>query len=412
MNFQFTYESIIRYLQIAVDIAVVWLLINYIIKVAKSSQKTIQLFQGIILILAIQAIAKFLGLTTVAIITDNIVSWGFLAIIVVFQPEVRSVLERLGKSNALARISVLSRNEKEKLVDELVAATANLSSSQTGALITLEQSQFLNEYVNTGVKLNSVVSAELLCSIFQTTTPLHDGAVIIQGDRIACASAYFPPTTMDLPSRYGARHRAAIGISEVTDAITIVVSEETGRVALTRDGKILQMNEHKLRNYLEKILLDKEVVKGTSTEVTSANSVSVEKLISEGADNSEDEIEFKVDDSHDNEKLMKTFQSTDFKAEVEREDKNLFRKKQESNPVVKQLVNDIANERKMETAEQNNNQPLPEIKIKKISVPRDTITESQEIENFDVEEVFETIKTQRIIEGNEESEVKGGKDNG
>ena len=166
MNFQFTYESIIRYLQIAVDIAVVWILINYIIKVAKSSQKTIQLFQGIILILAIQAIAKFLGLTTVAIITDNIVSWGFLAIIVVFQPEVRSVLERLGKSNALARISVLSRNEKEKLVDELVAATANLSSSQTGALITLEQSQFLNEYVNTGVKLNSVVSAELLCSIF------------------------------------------------------------------------------------------------------------------------------------------------------------------------------------------------------------------------------------------------------
>ena len=412
MNFQFTYESIVRYLQIAVDIAVVWLLINYIIKVAKSSQKTIQLFQGIILILAIQAIAKFLGLTTVAIITDNIVSWGFLAIIVVFQPEVRSVLERLGKSNALARISVLSRNEKERLVDELVAATANLSSSQTGALITLEQSQFLNEYVNTGVKLNSVVSAELLCSIFQTTTPLHDGAVIIQGDRIACASAYFPPTTMDLPSRYGARHRAAIGISEVTDAITIVVSEETGRVAITRDGKILQMNEHKLRNYLEKIILDKEVVKGNSTAVTSADSVSVEKLVSESTDNSEDEIEFKVDDSHENEKLMKTFQSTDFKAEVEKEEKNLFRKKQESNHVVKQLVNDIANERKKETADLNAGKPLPEIKIKKVSVPRDTITESHEIENFDVEEVFETIKTQRIVEGNEESDVKGGNNNG
>ena len=412
MNFQFTYESIIRYLQIAVDIAVVWILINYIIKVAKSSQKTIQLFQGIILILAIQAIAKFLGLTTVAIITDNIVSWGFLAIIVVFQPEVRSVLERLGKSNALARISVLSRNEKEKLVDELVAATANLSSSQTGALITLEQSQFLNEYVNTGVKLNSVVSAELLCSIFQTTTPLHDGAVIIQGDRIACASAYFPPTTMDLPSRYGARHRAAIGISEVTDAITIVVSEETGRVALTRDGKILQMNEHKLRNYLEKIILDKEVVKGTSNAATSASSVTVENLVSDASDNSDDEIEFKVDDSHENEKLMKTFQSTDFKADIEKEDRTLFRRKQESNPVVKQLVNDIANERKQEAAGLNSNRPVPEIKIKKISVPRDTITESHEIENFDVEEVFETIKTRRIVEGNEESDVKGGKENG
>lgn len=408
MNVQFTYESVIRYIQIAADIAVVWLLINYIIKVAKASQKTVQLFQGILLILVIQAIAKYRGLKTVAVITDNIVSWGFLAIIVVFQPEIRSILERLGKSNALARISVLSHNEKERLVDELVAATANLSSSQTGALITLEQSQFLNEYINTGVKLNSVVSAELLCSIFQTTTPLHDGAVIIQGDRIACASAYFPPTTMDLPSRYGARHRAAIGISEVSDAITIVVSEETGRVAITRDGKILQMNEHKLRNYLEKILLDKEVVKGKSTNVASSDSVSLEKMVSENT-GSEEEIEFKVDDNNENSKLMKTFQSTDFKAELEKEDKDLFRKKNQGNTVVKQIVSDIANERKQEMAEmKKTNEAKPEIKIKTVSVPRDTITEPQEIEHFDVEEVFETIKTQKIVEGVQTSEKEGG----
>ena len=310
----------------------------------------------------------------------------------------------------MARISVLSHNEKERLVDELVAATANLSSSQTGALITLEQSQFLNEYVNTGVKLNSVVSAELLCSIFQTTTPLHDGAVIIQGDRIACASAYFPPTTMDLPSRYGARHRAAIGISEVSDAITIVVSEETGRVAITRDGKILQMNEHKLRNYLEKILLDKEVVKGKSTSVASADSVSVEKLVSRNEGDSDEEIEFKVDDNSDNkQKLMKTFQATDFKAEVDREEKDLFRKKSQSNPVVKQIVTEIANERKQELAELNKSADAKaDIKIKTVSVPKDTITEPQEIEHFDVEEVFETIKTQKIVEGNRSSEKEGG----
>ena len=411
MNVQFTYESVIRYLQIGADIAVVWMLINYIIKVAKASQKTVQLFQGILLILVVQAIAKYRGLNTVAVITDNIVSWGFLAIIVVFQPEVRAILERLGKSNALARISVLSHNEKERLVDELVAATANLSSSQTGALITLEQSQFLNEYVNTGVKLNSVVSAELLCSIFQTTTPLHDGAVIIQGDRIACASAYFPPTTMDLPSRYGARHRAAIGISEVSDAITIVVSEETGRVAITRDGKILQMNEHKLRNYLEKILLDKEVVKGKSTNVASADSVSVEKLVSRADASNDEEIDFKVDDHSENGKMMKTFQFTDFKAEVDKEEKDVFRRKSQSNPVVKQIVTEIANERKRELAELNNtNDVKADIKIKTVAVPKDTITEPQQIEHFDVEEVFETIKTQKIVEGNKSLDKEGGKD--
>lgn len=411
MNVQFTYESVIRYLQIGADIAVVWLLLNYIIKVAKASQKTVQLFQGILLILVVQAIAKYRGLNTVAVITDNIVSWGFLAIIIVFQPEVRAILEKLGKSNALARISVLSHNEKERLVDELVAATANLSSSQTGALITLEQSQFLNEYVNTGVKLNSVVSAELLCSIFQTTTPLHDGAVIIQGDRIACASAYFPPTTMDLPSRYGARHRAAIGISEVSDAITIVVSEETGRVAITRDGKILQMNEHKLRNYLEKILLDKEVVKGKSTSVASADSVSVEKLVSRSEASSDEEIDFKVDDHSENEKMMKTFQFTDFKADVDKEEKDVFRRKSQSNPVVKQIVTEIANERKRELAELNNTSDVKaDIKIKTVAVPKDMITEPQQIEHFDVEEVFETIKTQKIVEGNKSTDKEGGKD--
>ena len=147
MDFSLTYESIIRYIRIGIDILVVWILINYIIKAAKASQRTIQIFQGVIFILVVQALARLVGLTTVEWITNNIVSWGFLAIIVVFQPEIRSILERLGKSNAFARISVLSATEKERLVDELVAATANLSNSKTGALITLEQSHSLNEYI-------------------------------------------------------------------------------------------------------------------------------------------------------------------------------------------------------------------------------------------------------------------------
>ena len=173
MDISLTYESIVRYALIAIDILCVWILINFIIKAAKASQKTIQIFQGVIFILIIQAVSRLLGLTTVKWITDNLVSWGFLAIIVVFQPEIRSILERLGKSNAFARISVLSNSEKERLVDELVAATANLSNSKTGALITLEQSHSLNDYIKTGVSLNSIVSAELLCSIFVTSTPLQ-----------------------------------------------------------------------------------------------------------------------------------------------------------------------------------------------------------------------------------------------
>ena len=171
------------------------------------------------------------------------------------------------------------------------------------------------------------------------------------------------------------------------------------------------MNEHKLRNYLEKILLDKEVVKGKSTNVASADSVSVEKLVSRNEPGSDEEIDFKVDDHSENEKMMKTFQFTDFKAEVDKEEKDVFRRKSQSNPVVKQIVNEIANERKQELAEINKtNDVKADIKIKTVSVPKDMITEPQQIEHFDVEEVFETIKTQKIVEGNKTSDKEGGKD--
>lgn len=383
MNLSFSYETIVHYLQIAVDILCVWILLNYVIRVAKATQRTIQLFQGVVLIVIIQNLAKYLGLTTVAWLANNVMSWGFLAIIVIFQPEIRSILERLGKSNALARISVLSSNEKEQLVDELVAATANLAASKTGALITLEQSYSLNEYITTGVKLNSLVSAELLSSIFQTTTPLHDGAVIIQGDKIACASAYFPPTNMDLPSRYGARHRAAIGISEVSDAVTIVVSEESGRVAVTNNGKIYQMNEIKLRAFLEKIILDRETVKvreGTTTSDTTSIT-SILKTTS----NNDTEMEFR--DSNAKNKQMKTFQTTNFKSDVEEYEKYVnntgSHKAAGSQTFIRNVVKDITGTNQQPVSEKNDEKPR--ITIKTVAVPKprtsgttaDTRTDSQ-----------------------------------
>jgi len=251
-------QTIVQLLRMVFDILILWILLYYTIKIVRNNSRTTQIFKGIVLILLIKASASFFGLTTVAWLAGIFVTWGFLAVIIIFQPEIRALLEKLGKSTIFSRISTLSGNERAKLLDTLVHATMQLSESQTGALITLEQGHSLSDYIKTGTLLNSIVTSELLTSIFVTSTPLHDGAVIIQGDRIACASAYFPPTNLDLPTRYGARHRAAIGISEITDSITIVVSEESGRVSIAEEGKLTTMTEETLRNYLEKIILHEE----------------------------------------------------------------------------------------------------------------------------------------------------------
>ncbi len=240
------------------DIFIMWMVLYYAIQLVRSNSKTVQIFKGILLVLIIDTLATFLGLKTVSYVTNIFINWGFLAIIIIFQPEIRSVLERLGKTNVFSRMTTLTGNEKENLVDQIVTATMLLSQDQTGALISIEQSHTLEDFIATGTKLNSDVTAELLTSLFVTSTPLHDGAVIIQGDKIACASAYFPPTNLDLPSRYGARHRAAIGISEITDAVTIVVSEETGAISITESGKITTVNRKQLRDYLLRVICGEE----------------------------------------------------------------------------------------------------------------------------------------------------------
>ena len=147
----------------------------------------------------------------------------------------------------------------EKLVEELYEATIALSKNKVCALISIEQAQSLQDYINTGINVNAIVTKELLCSLFMTTTPLHDGAVVIQGDKVACASAYFPPTAINLSSRYGARHRAALGISEVTDAVTIVVSEETSNISIAEKGRIFSVNEQQLKDYLRRVICDDEI---------------------------------------------------------------------------------------------------------------------------------------------------------
>lgn len=265
-----TIQTIFLWLRKLLDLTIVWVLIYYALKVVRNNSRTIQIFKGIFILIVAQFIARFLDLKTVNEIVTMFLSWGFLAIIIIFQPEIRGVLERIGKTS-FSRIDSLTGNERLQLIDELVKAADTLSSTRTGALITLEQAHSLNDFVHTGTPMNSLVTAELLEAIFVTTTPLHDGAVIIQGDRIACASAYFPPTALELPPRYGARHRAALGISEITDSITIVVSEETGQISIAEEGHLTPMDAVSLRDFLLRALKHEE------TEVSRTVRVKAEK---------------------------------------------------------------------------------------------------------------------------------------
>ena len=253
-NINLALQNIWSVFRIVIDIAIMWFLFYYAIKAIRNNSRTVQIFKGIIAVVAVNGLAKLLGLSTLTYFTDIFINWGLLACIIIFQPEIRGLLEKIGKTNAFSRINSLLANEKEHLAEQLYEATITLSQQKVGALITIEQSQSLQDYIKTGISVNAEVTKELLCSIFMTTTPLHDGAVIIQGDRVACASAYFPPTNVNLSSRYGARHRAALGIAEVSDCLTIVVSEETSAISIAENGRIFSVDEKQLKDYLRRVI--------------------------------------------------------------------------------------------------------------------------------------------------------------
>ena len=145
------------------------------------------------------------------------------------------------------RDMIEDNDEKERLMDELVDAISTLAKEQTGALITFERTQSMIDYINTGTKINADIRSELFLTIFWEGTPLHDGATITQGDRVACAAAFYPPTNKELSPKYGARHRAAIGISEITDSLTVVVSEETGTISFATNGELRKIPIKELR---------------------------------------------------------------------------------------------------------------------------------------------------------------------
>ena len=232
------------------DIVLVWIVFYYVLKNVRKNLKFSLLFKGIIAIILIKLVSDIVGLKTVGLLFEYLISWGPLAIIIIFQPEIRSVLEQLGKTQLLGRHKTLTVTEREKLVSELGIAIEYLRKNRIGALIVIERDTSLSEYIERSKKLYADLSNELLCAIFFPDNPLHDGGVIIQGDRITSAGAVFPTTVdMKFSKRLGTRHRAAIGISEETDCLAIVVSEETGRVSLAIGGKLnynLSVDELKL----------------------------------------------------------------------------------------------------------------------------------------------------------------------
>ncbi len=203
------------------------------------------LFKGIIIILIFVLIAALLQMTTIVWLASKLVNVGLIAVIVVFQPELRNALEHLGRKSIFRGLFNFSGSDSvmlkasKKTATEVAAAADAMGKTLTGALIVFEGVVPLDEYADTGIKLNSEISAELLINIFEHNTPLHDGAVIISEDRIVSATCYLPLSANGSISKsYGTRHRAAVGISEVSDSLTVIVSEETGRISVAREGEL------------------------------------------------------------------------------------------------------------------------------------------------------------------------------
>ncbi len=243
------------------------------------------LFKGIAIILAFTLLASILHLNTILWLAEKTLSVGIIAIVIIFQPELRKALEQIGQKNIISRIFNLdnkrvSERFSDKTINELVKASYELGKTKTGALIVIEQNFSLQEYINTGIDVDGIITNQLLINIFEHNTPLHDGAVIVRGNRVVSATCYLPLSdNKELSKELGTRHRAAVGVSEVSDAFTIIVSEETGKVSVTQGGQLLRnIDGDQLRSLLIKVQ-DKnieqkhhfKVWKGKQNDETKAN---------------------------------------------------------------------------------------------------------------------------------------------
>lgn len=235
-----TLSDILSIVRKIVDISLVWLIFYFILKNIKNNVKLSLIFKGVAFVIILKFVSDWFDFITVGYLLDYIIQWGPVALIIIFQPEIRTILEQLGRSQLLGRHKVLTVDEREHMVYEMINAIDYLRKERIGALIVIERDISLGNYIDKAKKLYADLTSDLLIAIFYEGNPLHDGGVIIQGDRITCAGAVFPTSNSSkLNRRLGTRHRAALGLAEETDAICIVVSEETGRVSIALKGEML-----------------------------------------------------------------------------------------------------------------------------------------------------------------------------
>lgn len=214
-----------------------------------------QLIKGLVILVIIMKISDLFGLITLYWLIQNTLTVGLIALIIIFQPELRKALEHLGRSKFITRKMFDNEEFIEIIVDEITIAAINLSETKTGALIVIEQETGLNDFMESGIKIDAVVTSALLENIFVENTPLHDGAVIIRRDRIMAAACVLPLTEQALNKELGTRHRAGIGVTENSDAIAVIVSEETGTISLAINGRITRhYGAEKLKIVLTKAL--------------------------------------------------------------------------------------------------------------------------------------------------------------
>ena len=234
-----TFDSILNLIKKIFDVLLVWMALYYILKNLRKNVKMVLLFKGILIIILLKIISDLFDLVTIGYLLDYMITWGPLALIVIFQPEIRNVLEHLGRSQLLGRHKVLTVDEREKVVYEITSAMETLRKERIGALMIIERDNSLTEYIQKSKKIYADISSDLLISIFFPNNPLHDGGVIIQGDKITSAGAVFPTSdNLKISKRLGTRHRAALGISETGDCIALGVSEETGRLSIAMNGEL------------------------------------------------------------------------------------------------------------------------------------------------------------------------------
>ena len=239
------------------DIAIIAFLVYNLLRMVKSTRAE-NILKGVVAFLLVLWLVDILQLNAISYLMRNLVQVGILSIIVLFQPEIRQILEKVGSRNIkLLRAfnDPKQQSELEAAIDQTVMACKEMSLSKTGVLIVFERDIHLDDMVRSGTTLDAAVSSELLKNIFFKNAPLHDGAALIEGDRIVAAKCILPVTQSDVPKSFGTRHRAAIGMSEISDAIIVVVSEETGDISIAQGGEIrLNIDPVRLQQTLQRYL--------------------------------------------------------------------------------------------------------------------------------------------------------------